>query len=281
MRDSPLFRLLIRGTAISSVALLGLIVVFLIHGSWGFFQREGAAALFTDSSWQPTSSLWNIVPMLLASLLVALGAVLLAAPLGIALALYCRYFSPAFLSRFYLALIELLAGIPSVVYGLWGLVILVPIIAAWVPPGASLLAGILILAIMVLPLMTLSVDNALRMMPPTWMQAAQALSLSRVGMIRQVFLPQAWPAIRRGAVLQTGRALGETMAVLMVCGNVVRMPSSVFDPARTLTANIALEMSYATQEHVQALLACALILLILTAALVFSAPQEPAHAEFE
>lgn len=273
MRHSPVLRGLLRACALSCAALLGLILVFLVLRSAGFFAQHGALALLTDAGWQPTAGLFNIVPMLAATVIIACGAVVLAAPLGILLALFGRFVCPGQVRRFYIAVIELLAGIPSVVYGLWGLVVLVPLIAAWAPPGASVLAAILVLAIMVLPLMVVSVDNALGQLPRDWLEAGQALALSRWGMIRHVILPASWPAIRSGAVLQTGRALGETMAVLMVCGNVVQIPTSVFDPARTLTANIALEMAYASTDHARALVACGLVLFALSVALVMLAGQ--------
>ena len=122
---------------------------------------------------------------------------------------------------------------------------------------------------MILPLMVLMVDTAIGQLPRHWVEAGQALALSRFGMIRHVVVPAIWPAIRSGAVLQTGRALGETMAVLMVCGNVVQVPGSWFEPARTLTANIALEMAYATGRHQQGLMICGLLLFLMAGALVW------------
>jgi len=161
-----------------------------------------------------------------------------------------------------------MAGIPSVVYGLWGLLVLVPWINQWAPPGASWLAGSLVLALMVLPLALLVTDTALGQLPAAWWRAGHAMSLSRLGMLRRVLLPAAAPSILSGVVLQFGRALGETMAVLMVCGNVVQWPHSVFDPVRTLTANIALEMAYATGDHRVALFVSGLLLMAVTALLL-------------
>ena len=163
---------------------------------------------------------------------------------------------------------ELLSGVPSVVYGFWGLIVLVPWISTFAPPGASVLAGIIVLAIMVLPLVVLTVDTAFEQTPQKWLVAADALALQRWSKIWRIVLPHSLPSIFSGVTLQTGRALGETMAVLMVCGNIVQVPSSVFEPTRTLTANIALEMSYATDFHVNALFVSGLILFLMTVLIV-------------
>ena len=164
------------------------------------------------------------------------------------------------MGRLYRRLIELLAGIPSVVYGFWGLVTLVPLIARVRPPGPSLLAGILILTIMILPTITLMAHAALAGVPKHYLQGAAALGLSRWATIRGVVFPAARSGLFTGVILETGRAIGETMAILMVCGNVVRTPHSLFDPIRTLTANIALEMGFALGDHRSALFVSGLLL---------------------
>ena len=192
------------------------------------------------------------------------GAVLLASPIGIILAIFLQYYAPPKVAIIYRSLIELLAGIPSVVYGFWGLIVLVPLISNWVPPGASVLAACIVLALMILPLVTLMTDSALSQIPEKWVTAADALAINRWSKIWKIALPHAMPSIIAGTTLQAGRALGETMAVLMVCGNIVQIPHSIFEPARTLTANIALEMAYATDHHVSALYVSGLVLLIIT-----------------
>jgi phosphate transport system permease protein len=160
-------------------------------------------------------------------------------------------------------LVELLAGIPSVVYGFWGLTTLVPLINQLHPPGASLLAGILILALMILPTIALTTHAALLTVPGEYLRGAAALGMSRWGMIRGVALSTAKTGIVAGIMLAAGRAIGETMAVLMVAGNVVQHATSVFDPVRTLTANIALEMAYAMNDHRAALFVSGLTLMLL------------------
>ena len=173
------------------------------------------------------------------------------------------FYAPSHLATLYKRLIELLAGIPSVVFGFWGLTTLVPLINQWHPPGASLLAAILVLTLMVLPLITLTAYTALAAVPDELIHNAAALGLSRWGMISGVALPAASAGITAGIILAAARALGETMAVLMVAGNVVQYPETVFDPIRALAANIALEMAYAMGDHRAVLFVSGLLLLLL------------------
>ncbi|MED5390027.1 MAG: phosphate ABC transporter permease subunit PstC [Pseudomonadota bacterium] len=249
----------------AAVLVLGGIVAVLVIQSVPFLVEHGWALWGND--WQPGLGRYGMAAMVAGSVLVSMLALGIAGPVAVLLAAWLRYFAPT-IRRPILILVELMAGIPSVVYGLWGMLVLVPWINQWAPPGASWLAASLVLALMILPLALLVTDTALGQLPGRYLQAGQALSLSRVGMLRRVLLPQAWPSIVSGLVLQFGRALGETMAVLMVAGNVVQWPASLFDPVRTLTANIALEMAYATGDHRIALFASGLLLLLVTAVLL-------------
>lgn len=256
---------LLRLTGAAAVLVLGGIVAVLLIQSAPFLVEHGSALWRND--WQPGQTRYGMAAMIAGSVLVSVLALVIAGPLAVLLAAWLRYFAPL-IRRPVLALVELMAGIPSVVYGLWGMLVLVPWINQWAPPGASWLAASLVLALMILPLALLVTDTALGQLPARYLQAGQALSLSRVGMLRRVLLPQAGAAIVSGLVLQFGRALGETMAVLMVAGNVVQWPTSLFDPVRTLTANIALEMAYATGDHRVALFVSGLLLLLVTAVLL-------------
>lgn len=231
----------------------------------------GLTRLFSDASWHPVQGLYQLTPMLSASLMSTVGAVLLATPLGIASALFSHFYAPPLIAAGYRRLIELLAGIPSVVYGFWGLTTLAPLIGRLQPPGVSLLTAILVLTLMILPTVALTVDAALAAVPVAYMRGAAALGLSRWGMISGVALPAARSGIISGTLLATGRAIGETMAVLMVAGNVVQQPLSVFTSVRTLTANIALEMAYATGEHRAALFISGLALMLMVLLLVGTA----------
>lgn len=244
-----------------------LIVLFLLHESWPVLQRVGAVRFFNDPGWHPLEEMFNLTPMLAATAAASAGAILVAGPLGVASAVFGRFYAPPFLAALFRRMVALLAGIPSVVFGLWGLTVLVPRIAEWQPPGASLLAGVLILALMVLPTVVLTADAALAAVPETYLRGAAALGLTRSGTLLKVLIPAARSGIIGGMLLATARALGETMAVLMVAGNVVQVPTGLFDPVRTLTANIALEMAYATGDHRAALFVSGLTLLLLVAGL--------------
>ncbi len=254
------------GLMAGAIALL--ITAFLILESLPVLNQVGFSRFFTDSSWNPAANSYNLVPMLLGTLLAMAGSVLIATPIGIISAIFLQFYAPATVAGLYRRLIELLAGIPSVVYGFWGLVVLVPLIAKVHPPGPSLLTGIAILTVMILPTIALVADASLAKVPVSYIQGAAALGLSRWATIRKVVLPAAKSGLFTGLILETGRAIGETMAILMVCGNVVQTPKSLFDPIRTLTANIALEMAYATGNHRSALFVSGLVLMGLIALLV-------------
>ena len=253
------------------------IALFLVRESVPAFRDIGVEHFWTDASWHPapraTDGTFLLLPMLAGTVWAALGAVLVATPLGLLAAVFSRFYAPGALARPFRRAVELLAGIPSVVYGFWGLTVLVPFIRRLEPPGPSLLAGVLVLAIMILPTVALTADAAFAAVPRSHFQAAAALGLTRGRAIVSVAIPAARGGIWTGVLLQTGRALGETMAVLMVCGNIVRYPSSVFDPVRTLTANIALEMGYAAGDHRSALFFTGLVLLALVSVLVVLAER--------
>jgi phosphate transport system permease protein len=252
-------------------AIVILIVVFLGLEALPVLQSVGLLRFFTDASWNPAEGLYNLTPMLWGTLLAMAGSVLVATPLGILSAVFCHYYAPPVIAGLYRRLIELLAGIPSVVYGFWGLVVLVPLIGHIQAPGTSLLAGIAILTIMILPTIALMADASLAKVPPEYLRGAAALGFSRWGTIWGVVFPAAKSGLFTGLILETGRAIGETMAILMVCGNVVQTPKSLFDPIRTLTANIALEMAYAIGNHRSALFVSGLVLMALIVVLVVGA----------
>lgn len=240
-----------------------LIVGFLSRESATVLRDAGAWRLLTDPAWQPLEGLFGLAPMLYATLLAAGGAVLIAAPLGVASAVFGQFYAGTRLRSANRMLLGLLAGVPSVVFGLWGLTVLVPLVARWQTPGTSLLAATLILALMILPTVALTAGSALTAVAPAWLRGAAALGLSQRAVILGVALPAARSGILAGVLLALARAIGETMAVLMVAGNVVQVPASLFDPVRVLTANIALEMGYATDAHRSGLFASGLLLTML------------------
>jgi phosphate transport system permease protein len=262
---------LLRGLAAIAGMVVVFIVAFLFLEALPVLHHVGLLRFFTDPSWHPVEGFYNLTPMLWGTLFAMTGSVMIATPLGILSAVFCHYYAPPVLARPYRRLIELLAGIPSVVYGFWGLVVLVPLIGEIHPPGPSLLAGILILTIMILPTIALTADASLANVPQHYLRGAAALGLPRWATIRGVVFPAAKSGLFTGVILETGRAIGETMAILMVCGNVVQTPSSIFDPIRTLTANIALEMAYALGDHRAALFVSGLVLMAMIVALAIAA----------
>jgi phosphate transport system permease protein len=254
--------MLLRGTlgvtAVAAAAIVALIAIFLLRESLPALRSVGPWRFFTDPSWHPAGGgRFNLTPMLVGTLAATTGAILLATPLGLASAVFCRFYGSARLATVYRRLVELSAGIPSVVYGFWGLVVL--------------LAGILILALMILPTIALLGEAALASVPRSFLHGAAALGLGRWAIVRGVAIPAARSGLLTSVLLALTRALGETMAVLMVAGNVVRVPSSVFDPVRTLTANIALELGYAAGDHRAALFVTGLVLMGMVVLLVGTA----------
>jgi phosphate transport system permease protein len=258
-----LLRWVLRSGAVVSALVMAMIMLFLLVESWPVFQHLSLTRFITDSSWHPLEDAYNLMPMLSGTLFASIGALFLAIPLGIASAIFIVYYASPRSALLYRRLIELLAGIPSVVFGFWGLTTLVPLINQLHPPGASLLAGILVLTLMILPTIALTAYAAFSAVPSEYMRSAAALGLSRWGMIHGVVFPAARTGIVAGVILAAGRALGETMAVLMVAGNVVQHAESLFDPIRTLAANIALEMAYAMGDHRSVLFVSGLMLMLL------------------
>lgn len=256
--------------ALIAAALVAGILLFLLREAWPVLQGDGWRRFFT-AEWYPLDGEFGLWPMLLATVLVTVGALILAVPLGLACAIFDNFFAPAALRPVLRGVLALMAGIPSVVYGFWGLTVLVPLIARWEPPGASLLAAVIILALMILPTVALVSRAALAAVPAGYLQAASALSLPLRAIVFKVAMPAAKVEIAAGVVLAAARALGETMAVLMVAGNVVQIPSSLFDPVRVLTANMALEMAYATGDHRAGLFVSGLMLTALVTLLALLA----------
>ena len=254
-----------------SASVVVVIGGFVVGESWSGVSRLGAGRFWSDGSWHPTEGRYGMWPMVVGSLAVMGGAMLWAGPLGVVSALFCRWYAPGWVAKTYRRVLELLAGIPSVVFGFWGLVTLVPMVGWWEPPGASLLAGVLVVGLMVLPTVALLSEAAVGSVGPEVVKGAAALGLGRGSVLGRVVLPAARPGIVTAMLLAAGRAVGETMAVLMVCGNVVQVPGSVFDPVRTLTANIALEMAYAMADHRSVLFVSGSVLLLVVVGLVLMA----------
>jgi phosphate transport system permease protein len=244
----------------AAALILLLVVLFLLRESWPLLAGGGWRQFIRDDAWYPSEGRFGLAPMVVATLAASVGAVVLAAPLGVACAIFGHFYAASGVKRVYSMMMALLAGIPSVVYGLWGLTVLVPLIARIESPGSSLLAAILVLGLMILPTVALTSVSALEAVPDSLLRGAAALGMTRKGQILGVAVPAARVGIIGGILLSLARALGETMAVVMVAGNVVQTPHNIFEPVRVLTANIALEMAYATGMHRAGLFASGLLL---------------------
>jgi phosphate transport system permease protein len=250
-------------TAFSAISALLLIALFIFHEGVPFIFKYGLKDFLFSSDWHPQAGKFGIFPMITASLYVTLGAMIVGAPLGVAGALFLCEYVPKTVMKIIKPTIELLAAIPSVVYGFIGVMVLAPIIRTYLGgPGLSLLAGSIILGVMILPtVISISIDS-ISAVPQSFREGSYALGATTWQTIHMVIIKASKSGILASIILGLGRAIGETMAIIMVAGNAVNIPHSVLDSVRTLTANIALEMSYATGIHRQALFATGVVLFI-------------------
>lgn len=254
--------------ALSAIAVLALIIIFIFKEGSPIIARLGLTKFITGTKWSPTKGMFGIFPMILGSIQVTLGALLIGVPIGLATAIFLAEMAPPGTSRILKSAIQLLAGIPSVVFGFIGLVILVPFIRQWLGgPGFSVLAAAIVLGIMILPTIVSVCYDVLKAVPPAYREGMLALGATRWQAIKMVVLPAARPGIIASVILGMGRAIGETMAVIMVAGNATKIPVSPLEPVRTLTSNVALEMGYAIGEHREALFATGIVLFVIIALL--------------
>lgn len=266
MRDKVIERMLLL-CAMSAVGTLALIALFIAREGLPVLANHGVVRMIAGVTWAPTKGQFGLLPMIAGSAMVTMGALLMGVPLGLACAVTLAELASAKWRRLLKPMIELLAGIPSVVYGFIGMELLVPFIRTqtWLGgTGYSALAASMLLAIMVLPtIIGISID-AIEAVPRAYRDGSYALGATQWQTIVGVVLPAARAGIVAGVILGMGRAVGETMAVIMVAGNSVQIPGSLLDPVRTLTANIALEMGYASGQHEQALFATGIVLFVIT-----------------
>jgi len=252
--------------AISSVFAIFLIIVFVFSQGVPFLAEAGLSFL-TGSVWLPTDSFaagtWGILPIIVGSLIVTLGAVAIGAPLGIACGVFLAEIAPPSVRRALIPSVSALAGVPSVVYGFFALLVIVPWIRGHFGGfGTSVLACWIILSIMILPTIISISTDSVRAVPREFKEGSLAMGATRWQTIRSVLIPAASSGIIASVILGMGRAIGETMAVLLVAGNTIAIPNSIFAPVSTLTATIALEMNYATGAHQQALFAMGVVLFV-------------------
>jgi phosphate transport system permease protein len=250
--------------ALSALSALALITVFIFVEGIPLIAKVGLFNFIFGMKWAPSLGQYGIFPMIVGTVVVTLGAIILGVPIALCCSIFLAEFAPKKLSNLVRPAIQLLAGIPSVVFGFWGLIFIVPAIRNYLGgPGLSILAGSIILAIMILPTIISISEVSLISVSPLLKEGAFALGATHWQTIRSVLVPAAKSGILASIILGIGRAVGETMAVIMVLGNAVALPSSILDPARTLTTNIGIEMGYASGEHQQALFATGIVLLVI------------------
>jgi len=270
--DRPVFFSL----ASISIVALGLIVYFIFREAIPLF-REVQVADFFGSQWRPTSQVarFGAMPMIVGSALVTVGALGIAIPLGFASATFIAEVAPGFLKDVAKSVLELLAGIPSVVYGFFGLAVVAPFLQGWLhlATGRTALTASIILAIMALPTIASLAEDALTAVPIAYREASAAVGATRWQTIWRVTIPAAFSGLIGAVILGLGRAVGETMAVLMVAGNSPQITASFLKPVRTLTSGIALEMGETAfgSTHYHALFALGALLLLITLAMNWAA----------
>ena len=251
--------------ALTSILAVALICIFLFANGVPTILEVGPAEFLGGTTWKPTASVpqFGIFPMIVGSIYVTAGAILVGVPIGILTAIFLAFYCP---KRFYKPLksaTELLAGIPSVVYGFFGLVLLVPFIRENIGgKGQSILAASLLLGLMILPTIIGVSESALRAVPGSFYEGAVALGATHEEAVFRTVLPAAKSGVMAGVILGIGRAIGETMAVIMVVGNQARLPESVLEGVRTLTGNIVMEMGYAAGLHREVLIATGVVLFV-------------------
>lgn len=246
-----------------SVAAVCIICIFLLYKGLPFIREQGLLDFIGGKTWRPDEEVFGIFPMILGSIYMTAGAVILGVPAALLTAVFMTFFCPGWLYIAFRSAVELLAGIPSIIYGFFGLMVIVPFLRDTAGLGGkSILSGALILAIMILPTVTAVAESAMRAVPDGYYQGARALGATHERSVFRTVLPAAKPGLIAGIVLGIGRAAGETMAVVMVSGNQTAVPDSLLEGARTLTANIVLEMGYAGEGlHRDALIATAVVLM--------------------
>lgn len=245
-----------------SILCVLLICLFLFANGLPAIAEIGPLKFLLGTRWKPANNLYGIAPMILGSLYVTAGAILIGVPIGVFTAVYIARFSSKRMNRVLRPAVSLMAGIPSIIYGFFGLVVLVPLMRLLFDGGKSILTASILLGIMILPTIISVSESAIRAVPNSYYEGALALGASHERSVFFAVLPAAKSGIFAASVLGIGRAVGETMAVIMVAGNQPVIPDRITSGVRTLTANIVLEMGYAADLHRAALIATAVVLFV-------------------
>lgn len=263
-----LMRVIFTISACFSIVAVVLICVFLFANGIPAMQEIGFLEFLTGRVWRPGNDIYGIFPMILGSIYVTAGAIIVGVPIGIFTAVFMARYCPKKIYKILKPATELLAGIPSVVYGFFGLVIIIPMVREITyflnqnGDGSSILTASLLLGIMILPTIIGVAESAIRAVPESYYEGSVALGADSIRSVFSVMLPAAKSGIMAGVILGIGRAIGETMAVIMVAGNQPQMPNGLFAGVRTLTANIVMEMGYASGLHREALIATGVVLFL-------------------
>ena len=253
---------------LTSIAAVVLICLFLFANGIPAMKEIGLLNFLTGAKWKPGNDIYGILPMILGSIYITAGAVVIGVPVGLLTAIFMAFYCPKKLYGLLKPCTELLAGIPSIVYGFFGMVVIVPCIRTVAAlfgadiSGSSILAASVLLGIMILPTVIGVSEAALRAVPSAYYEGAVAMGARHERAIFTVMLPAAKSGVLAGVVLGIGRAIGETMAVIMVAGNQPRLTGNMLKGIRTMTANIVIEMGYATGLHREALIATGVVLFV-------------------
>ena len=246
-----------------SILAVILICVFLFASGVPAIREIGVSDFLLGGSWKPNQGLYGVFPMIVGSIYVTAGAVVVGVPIGLLCAVFMARYCPAGLYRILKPAVDLLAGIPSIVYGFFGLMVIVPMVQnMFGGSGKSLMTASVLLGIMILPTIISVAESNIRAVPEQYYEGSLARGATKERSVFRAVLPAAKMGIMAGIILGIGRAIGETMAVVMVCGNQAIMPRGITEGVRTLTANIVLEMGYASGLHREALIATAVVLFV-------------------
>ncbi len=255
--------------ALASILAVALICVFLFANGLPAMREIGFLNFLTGTSWRPGNDIYGILPMIVGSIYITAGAIVIGVPIGLLTAIFMAFYCPKRIYGILKPCTELLAGIPSIVYGFFGMVVIAPTVldvakffGADISSGATILSAAILLGIMILPTIIGVSEAALRAVPNAYYEGAVAMGATHERAVFSVMLPAAKSGVLAGIVLGIGRAIGETMAVIMVAGNQPRLTANLLEGIRTMTANIVIEMGYATGLHREALIATGVVLFV-------------------
>lgn len=262
-KKEKLFKALFLTAACASIIAVALICIFLFANGVPAMLEIGVPDFLFGTRWKPLNNLFGILPMIIGSIYVTAGAIVVGVPIGLLCAIFMARFCPAWLYRLLKPAVELLAGIPSIVYGFFGLVVIVPIMQKLTDTsGKGVLTASILLGIMILPTIIQVSESSIRAVPESYYEGALALGATHERSVFKTVVPAAKSGITAGVILGIGRAIGETMAVIMVAGNQAVIPKTILSGVRTLTANIVIEMGYAADLHREALFSTAVVLFV-------------------